>query len=129
MITSRVAKSGAKVKWVQRTGRHPVVMLGAAVLCLSAQGYAEESARSLRSSASVDARVTMDTERAFWVCDYAATTRWVSPEEGALCVAIYEDLKKRKFDGDFRLMLDWWQKNKQAEHSSLAAAGRATGAP
>ena len=106
-------------------------LLFAAVLsCLSAQTYAEESAKSSRSSESVNARqAAANLEKQFWACDYAATTRGVGLGEGAICVEVYEDLKRSKFRGDYQAMLGWWQQNKAAEHLALAAGGRTIAAP
>jgi hypothetical protein len=45
-------------------------------------------------------------------------------------VAIYEDLKRRKFAGDFEALLAWWLRNKATEHraqAARAAAGDAIG--
>jgi hypothetical protein len=61
-----------------------------------------------------------EVEKEFWRCDYAASTRWVDPSEGALCAANFEDLKRTKFNGDYRALLAWWEKNKAAEHQALA---------
>ena len=113
------------------TAQFPSALLLAAVLsCLSAQTYAEESAKSSRSSGSINARqAATNVEKQFWACDYAATTRGMGLGEGAMCSEVYEDLKKSKFRGDFQAMLSWWQQNKAAEHLALAAASRTIAAP
>jgi len=70
---------------------------------------------------SVHGRLTpVDLERAFWECDYAVTTSGVGLGEGALCADIHEELKQRKFAGDFQAMLTWWQQKKVAEHRTIA---------
>ena len=61
-----------------------------------------------------------DLERAFWVCDYAATTRGVSATPVELCGAVYEELKNTKFRGDFSELLLWWKENRRAEHQKFA---------
>jgi hypothetical protein len=113
------------------TSRLPAALLFAAVLsCLSAQTYAQESARSSRSSELVSARqVAAGLEKDFWACDYAATTHGVGLQEGAMCGVVYEDLKRSKFGGDFQAMLSWWRQNKAAEHLALAAVSRTVAAP
>ena len=113
------------------TAQVPAALLFAAVLsCLSAQTYAEESAKSSRSSESVNARqAEANLEKQYWACDYVATTRGVGLEEGAMCGEIFEDLKRSKFGGDFRAMLSWWQQNKAAEHLALATVSRTIAAP
>lgn len=70
---------------------------------------------------SAHSRLTsVDLERAFWECDYAVTTTGVGLGEGALCANIHEELKQRKFAGDFSAMLTWWQEKKAAEHQAIA---------
>jgi hypothetical protein len=87
-------------------------------------GYAQERPTLSRPN-SLNATDTLtNVEQAFWACDYAATTRWVGADEGATCGAIYEELKKSKFGGDFHAMLEWWQNNKTAEHQALARERR-----
>ena len=109
----------------------PAALLVSAMLnCLSTQAYAEESASPSRSTDLAKSRQTAaDLEKAFWACDYAATTRGVSLGEGAICGAIYEDLKGSKFGGDFQVFLTWWQQNKAAEHQALAQGSRTVAAP
>jgi hypothetical protein len=126
---TRIAISNQRA--ASSTARLPVALLVAAMLsCLSAQTYAEEYASSSRSSELVKARQTaVDLEKAFWACDYAATTRGVTGGEGAMCGVIYEDLKRSKFGSDFQAFLRWWQQNKVAEHQALAAVSRTVAAP
>ena len=59
-------------------------------------------------------------ERAFWACDYVATTRGVGATPIAACRHATESLKRAKFGGSFAAMLEWWKRNKAAEHSRLA---------
>jgi len=61
-----------------------------------------------------------ELEKAFWKCDYAVTTSGVGLGEGAWCAEISDELKNRKFAGDFRAMLVWWQQNKAAEYRIAA---------
>ena len=99
----------------------PAALLVSAVLgCHGAATWAEERAQSGRSPSNAG-EVASSLENAFWACDYAATTRGVLGAEGAKCGEIYEDVKRRKFRGDFRALLVWWQRNKAAEHQLLAA--------
>ena len=62
-----------------------------------------------------------DLEKAFWICDHAATTNGVDGGTAIACGAIYEDLKMSKFKGDFDLMLTWWRKNRRPRHQALTA--------
>ena len=102
----------------------PAALLVSAVLgCHGALAWAEERMQSPRSLGN-DRGAVSSLEDAFWACDYAATTRGVFGAEGAKCGEIYENVKRRKFGGDFQSLLVWWQRNKAAEHQVLAAARR-----
>ncbi|HTR59267.1 MAG TPA: hypothetical protein VMM27_13900 [Casimicrobiaceae bacterium] len=85
----------------------------------------ERKGQSAASLALIDPQLaSVDLERIFWQCDYVANTFGVGLEEGAYCSAIYDEVKKRKFAGDFAAMLAWWQQNKTVEYAALAARGR-----
>jgi hypothetical protein len=60
-----------------------------------------------------------DLEAAFWVCEYAATTRGAASIQ--TCTAVYDALKERKFGGDFARLLKWWQQNRVSEYRRLDA--------
>ena len=60
-----------------------------------------------------------DLERAFWVCDYVASTHGMQFVSMDLCVAITDLIKMEKFDGDYDEMVRWWQEQKPAEHLRL----------
>lgn len=60
-----------------------------------------------------------DLERAFWACDYVATTKGVSATPIAACKFATETLKKQKFGGDFEAFLSWWRENKLSEHLKM----------
>ena len=79
----------------------------------------------------VSAPHTTNLEDAFWACDYVATTRGTSATPTEFCAAIYDEVKARKFDGDFEKLLAWWQANKGVAHQELAGAVavRPAGAP
>jgi hypothetical protein len=62
-----------------------------------------------------------DLEEAFWICDYTATTVGMGATPIGLCSAVYDELKARKFNGDFEQLLYWWRQNKPAEHARQAA--------
>ena len=65
-----------------------------------------------------------DLEKAFWMCDHAATTRGVHASLASMCGAVTEELKTKKFDGDFEQMLGWWRRNKLAEYEKLESGDR-----
>lgn len=62
---------------------------------------------------------TADLEKAFWVCDYAGTNGVVGPDQAAACIAITDELKRTKFDGDLDRLVAWWRLNKAAQHQAL----------
>lgn len=65
------------------------------------------------------ASATADLERAFWACDYVATTRGVQATPVAACRHATESLKREKFGGSFPAMLEWWRLNKVARHREI----------
>ena len=60
-----------------------------------------------------------DLERAFWYCDYIATTKGVLAAPMGACRFATEELKNAKFGGDFNALLVWWRDNKREEHGKL----------
>ena len=64
---------------------------------------------------------SVDLEEAFWVCDHTATTLGMDATPVSFCTAVYDELKARKFGGDFERLLGWWRQNKPAEHARRAA--------
>jgi hypothetical protein len=70
----------------------------------------------------ISAPQTTNLEDAFWACDYVATTRGTSATPTEFCAAIYDEIKAIKFDGDFDMLLAWWQANKGVAHPKLAGA-------
>ena len=63
-----------------------------------------------------------DLERAFWICDYTATTHGLDAAPVDVCTAVTDELKNGRFDGDFLKLLAWWQQNKPIEHRKLEHA-------
>lgn len=61
-------------------------------------------------------------ERAFWACDHAASTHGVDGQTGMACGNATEQLKQRRFGGDFEAMLAWWREHKTAMHGALDQA-------
>jgi hypothetical protein len=85
--------------------------------------WAAWAAPSAAQAVGADLRMA-ELEKAFWVCDHAATTSGVDRHTAVTCVALTDTLKQRKFNGDFDAMLAWWEQHKEAEHLALAAVGR-----
>lgn len=59
-----------------------------------------------------------EMEKAFWDCNFSATHGVIDLNVAAGCSEVYEQLKKQKFDGDFKRLLLWWQQNKDNEFAS-----------
>jgi hypothetical protein len=103
-----------------------VVAVGAALSWFSLGTLAQEGTNAPQSMAAPASGLSpADLERAFWICDYAATTRPIDAGSAIFCTAVTEDLQKKKFNGDFDAMLAWWQQYKPAEHEALEAADAA----
>jgi len=83
--------------------------LSVAALCLCAAGLAHAGAPRPLSDEALEAR--------FWDCDVLATQTVLSAAEGAQCVRWQDELKQRRFDGDFARLLAWWQANKAEQHA------------
>ena len=82
---------------------------------------AQEAQRTLAAPTAHFSNVSVaDLEKAFWMCDYLATTQGVSDVRG--CSAVSESLKQRRFAGDLDGLLLWWRENKVARHGDVAAA-------
>ena len=63
-----------------------------------------------------------ELEKGFWVCDYLGATRGTEGAHAYSCGANFEELKQKKFGGDFEALLDWWRVNKAAQHAALESA-------
>ena len=96
-----------------------IVITTAAVLLSVENTLAQEPQRMSAAPTSqlTSARLNM-LENAFWVCDYLATTQGAT--DTSTCAAVYEELKDRKFAGDFDALVSWWRQNKVAQHQSIA---------
>lgn len=49
----------------------------------------------------------------FRVCDKNASTLMLDDADGANCSIVYEELKRRVFNGDNRALIEWWRADKQ----------------
>ena len=99
------------------------LLLALALGSASADNPAQTRPRATASlKASAPEQPAVDLERAFWVCDHAASTRGVDRVTGIACGIVTENLKLMKFNGDFDAMLAWWRQRKIAEHQALEAA-------
>ena len=71
---------------------------------------------------SDEASLLAEVEKAFWICDYIATTYGVEGSPATTCGQAYEELKRAKFNGDFDELVTWWAANKAEQHASLNRA-------
>ena len=62
-----------------------------------------------------------DIESAYWDCDYASTTGLMNGNDAAVCSLMFEELKNRKFNGDFSKFTYWWKLHKEQEHKKRAS--------
>jgi hypothetical protein len=113
-------------KWQEYGGGIPMIAAACAMsfLLLASPmdiARAEEPATATEAPASVQLRLA-DLEKAFWVCDYTATTHGVESTPIALCTAVYAALKEQKFGGDFAALLQWWRENRDVEYGRPHAA-------
>ena len=91
------------------------------IATLLIQAIASAHASDIARNTSVSSKTT-DLEHSFWVCDYAGTNGVVDPNQGAACIAITDELKRVKFDGDFDRLVAWWRVHKIARHQELDRA-------
>jgi hypothetical protein len=85
-----------------------------AALCVAGSGLAHANAGPTLSDAALEAR--------FWACDVASTHTALSAAEGAQCVRWQDELKQRRFGGDFERLLAWWRANKAEQHARRQTA-------
>ncbi|HVK33945.1 MAG TPA: hypothetical protein VM845_15770 [Burkholderiaceae bacterium] len=80
-----------------------------ATLCIAGSGLAHGNPVTTLSDDALEAR--------FWACDVASTHTVLSAAEGAQCVRWQDELKQRRFGGDFGRLLDWWRAHKAEQHA------------
>ena len=94
------------------------VLLSAAFL-IQAIAFQSAHADDRLRSATLSRGDTSHLEKAFWICDYAGTHGMAGGDQAVACVAITDELKRTKFDGDFDRLVAWWSVNKVARHQEL----------
>ena len=92
-----------------------------AAMMIAGTGLLAGTARSEELSAAPD---LSELERAYWACDYTVSIRRVDMATGIACVSISDELKARKFGGDFHALLAWWRDHKDEKYRELAAVER-----
>lgn len=83
--------------------------LSVAAGCLAAAGLAHGAPPAPLSDEALEAR--------FWTCDVRSTQAMLPPGDGAQCVRWQDELKRRRFDGDFERLLVWWRAHKAEQHA------------
>jgi hypothetical protein len=102
---------------IHRPVRLGIARIALAALALAAAGAMPGAALANEATPAHNEEVSVaHLERAFWACDYVATTQGVSATPIAACKLATEALKKQKFGGDFEAFLSWWRENKPSEH-------------
>ena len=95
--------------------------LAACVIAVAATvTYAATDAGSEAAPEPLAGATVADLEKAFWACDYTATTRGVQATPVEICALATDELKRVKFGGSLADLLAWWQVNKAIEHRALA---------
>lgn len=100
--------------------RHFVTLAIAAALAACGAALASGEAVPLPPAPAAEDAEMARLERAFWACDYVATTEGIGATPAAACRYVTEELKQQKFGGSFNRFLEWWRANKPAEHRRMA---------
>ena len=109
-------------------GARMIVLASGAALAFSGTQLSagEKASKPHTAETGVTHRTLADLEKAFWVCDHAATVYGVLDMGSAVvCAVTTRDLRLRKFNDDFNAMLNWWQRNKARQHQLLDMQYRA----
>jgi hypothetical protein len=98
-----------------------VVALSLAAACIMVFAQPHGASLDAGEASAVDpAKRDLDQlERLFWICDHAASTEGVTGVEGIACGEATEQVRVRKFGGNFEAMLVWWRENKGAMQQAL----------
>jgi hypothetical protein len=104
-----------------RSWRLPAVAALTALTLGMNGGHASEqdSQYTPTSPASLSSVNVSDLEDTFWICDWSATVSRLGAAQIAACASAAEELKARKFGGDFDKLIQWWQTNKTTVHERL----------
>ena len=102
--------------------RRIFVTLAAGAFALATCASADDTTSAAPLPAPEEEAPLAKLERAFWACDYIATTEGIQATPMAACRYATEELKQQKFAGSFPQFLEWWRANKAAEHRRMAHA-------
>ncbi len=104
---------------IGRSAGLPALCAVAIVAACGSASATEHRAPPGLQAAPVGVASLAELEHAFWVCDYLATTRRASEVLIDICTDAYDELKERRFGGDFDALLLWWQQNRRVRHAEL----------
>jgi hypothetical protein len=96
-----------------RCARILVALAAGLALGWTGLGDAVDRPRDVVKQLDVRQRIA-ELEKTFWQCEHAASDGGIDAAMAAHCDAVTDELKKRKFGGDFERLLQWWQLNKLA---------------
>ena len=82
---------------------------------------AQEVQKSPTAAAVLGKSNLVELEDTFWICDWSSTQSRLDATQITACAAVAEELKARRFGGEFEKLIAWWQKNKAAAHERLNA--------
>lgn len=93
----------------------------AALLCL-ALANDPVHAQSASSAATPFPKnlATAELKRVFLVCDLASSRARLALHDAVQCSMVYEELKRRAFDGDYDKLLAWWRAQRSHPESQTA---------
>jgi hypothetical protein len=105
----------------------PRVLLASLAVAGCAASPEPAPAEPAAAPAGAESIEIAELERAFWYCDYMATTHGVLATPMAACNFATIELRRKKFSGSFRALMAWWEENKAAEHGKLRRKAPAAG--
>jgi hypothetical protein len=101
-----------------------VVALSLAAACIMVFAQTHGASLDAGEASAVDpaTRDLDQIERLFWICDHTASTEGVTGVEGIACGEATEQVRLRKFGGNFEAMLVWWREKKGSMQQALGGA-------
>lgn len=100
-----------------RCARILVALAAGLALGWTGLGDAVDRPRDVVKQPDVRQRIA-ELEENFWQCEHASSDGMIDAAMAAHCDAVTDELKKRKFGGDFERLLQWWHQNRLAHDQS-----------
>ncbi len=96
----------------------------AALVCSMAMAAVPQTAPSMSAApknvtevpASIAKLSLPELEKAYWACEGGAKTGLLDMGSAADCSVVYEQVKERKFKGNFNTFMAWWKVEKDKKH-------------